>query len=216
MKISLGDWYDSHSKGEFNVDSVAETARMHAAFIGDANHTCLLGNHDMPYAFPGIESLWCSGHAEWKRNHIDRAKVNWDKTQLFAWVSHSNKEWLISHAGFHPMFAHPVTGFTFPYLFTLCQTATENLKSRRVDDILRAGRKRGGIHPVGGCTWHDFREFVPTPGINQIVGHTHNPGIPDIITEDSQNYCLDRSNGKHYLGHVAILEDDGTFHIEEV
>jgi predicted phosphodiesterase len=207
-KISLGDWYDNHVKGEYNVDSVVETSKMHSDFVENPDHICLFGNHDMPYAFPGIYELSCSGHRGWKRMYI---KVNWKKIKLFQWETLNKKEWLLSHAGFHPCFA-PITKGN---LTNLCNAALENLYGAKVDDILQAGEYRGGLHRWGGCTWHDFREFVPTPGVNQIVGHTHNPGIWQKHIDDSQNFCIDFKNENgQYLVHIAILEDDGTVHIE--
>lgn len=58
---------------------------------------------------------------------------------------------------------------------------------------LRAGWARGGDCPVGGLTWLDWnREFVPIPGLNQIVGHTRRDGeVRHRSTPESDNWCID-------------------------
>jgi len=223
-KISLGDWYDTHGDNDTPND-VAEVARMHADFINNPNHICLMGNHDINYAYTGIRDLSCSGHGVWKQLYINSAMKTetWDKVRLFYWMIINKKNWLLSHAGVHPYFFKGMENVADKrkHLNFLSHKAKFNLKTyQKVDEILQPGESRGGNHPTGGLTWLDFREFKPIPEINQIVGHTHNPGFgkDKIIIFNSENYCIDGSSSVtfNYMGHVAILEDDGTCHVEEI
>ena len=210
-KISLGDWHDSH--GPYEKENLAsETARAQRDFIENPNNICLFGNHDMPYAFPDYkgDGLYCSGHSFYTQKFIDKymTREMWDKVRLFVWLNINNKPWLISHAGFHPYFA-PITE---KHVTDLCDNALNAITSNSIfPEILMAGRKRGGPHPCGGCTWLDFREFVPITGINQIVGHTIAFDVREKTIEDSENYCIDCQ-----LSCVAILDDDGKVIIEKM
>lgn len=208
-KTSLGDWYDSFEDN--TARGAEETAKAQSDFISDPNHTCLYGNHDIGYAFPNCLELTCSGWGAWKQKSIDKwMKCNWDKVRLFQWLELNGKKWLLSHAGFHSEFIDSNT--TELEINIKCDDALFSVKRfDTITNILSAGRRRGGTHPVGGCTWLDWRDFKPTPGINQIVGHTISDIVREFKTDTSENYCIDTQ-----LRHVALLDDDGTCTIEEI
>jgi hypothetical protein len=213
-KIQLGDWHDSFEH-PFPYQA-GETARAQRDFIADPNHICLLGNHDMQYAFPEYkgEGLYCSGYGPYKQTYITEfmTREYWDKCRLFVWYEINTKHWLLSHAGFHPYFANPVNGLTEQNVHNICEMALESIRSNGpFPEILMAGRRRGGSHPTGGCTWLDYREFIPVPGVNQIVGHTIASDVRKKEILDSENYCIDTQ-----LHSVVILDDDGVVTIEKL
>jgi hypothetical protein len=210
-KLSLGDWYDSFIYD--SADHAEEVARTHADFVSNPDNICLWGNHDAQYAYPNCSGIHCSGFGAWKINNIDKwMKPLWDKIQLAHWETLNGREWLMSHAGFHPFMYHPIRGFDRERLAELCAEAMTSVKyAQTITPTLSVGRRRGGWHRYGGCTWLDFRDFEAIPGINQIVGHTYGKIVREYRTNDSENYCIDTG-----LKNVAILDDDGTCTIEEV
>jgi hypothetical protein len=212
-KVSLGDWHDSF---EWPVGpQIEETARVQADFISNPDHTCLMGNHDIQYAFPDFKGMgiMCSGHGFWKQEPIDKwMKSEWSKVKLFQWLTINDKDFLLSHAGVHAQFAHPILGLTEEHVYALCTEAMAAVRyESRVTPILSIGRRRGGWDPVGGITWCDWRDFEPTDGVNQICGHTINFDVRQRNTLNSANFCIDTN-----LNHVAIIDDDGEVIIENV
>ena len=212
-KVSLGDWHDSF---EYQYGpQIEETARVQADFVSDTNNICLWGNHDLGYAFPRCYELGCSGFRNWKIEPINKwMKTLWNKVQLALWFDYpGDKVWLLSHAGFHPQFIYPDLDFNKKYVDNLCDQAIRSVREEnRITKLLEVGYRRGGNYgAIGGCTWLDWRDFVPIPDINQIVGHTVGHFVREHHTMDSENYCIDTQ-----LENVAIIDDDGTVTIEKV
>jgi hypothetical protein len=213
---SLGDWHDSFEHR--TAWHAEETARIQKEFIENPNHDCLFGNHDIQYAFPKALGLGCSGSEEWKFPCIRRHMTPemWKKVKLVQYLYLEGKTWILSHAGLSNFWAHPINGLDENYIVPLCEEAIETLEGINsyiniVPDIVSVGRRRGGRHLVGGVTWCDYRDFVPTPQYNQVFGHTIGNTPRKQIAENSENYCIDTN-----LDHVAILEDDGKLTIEAV
>ena len=212
QKISLGDWFDSFEYTAANY--VEDTAKACADFIADPNHKMVWGNHDIQYAFPKCLPLGCSGWASWKQEPIDKwMKPNWSKVKLHQWLEFPNKNWLLSHAGFHPSFANPFIGMTKEWVEKLTDEALAAVRyENRITPILEVGSRRGGsARAIGGCTWLDWRDFKPVEGLNQVVGHTIYGGkrVLLLTAPNSENHCIDTQ-----LRHVAILDDEGSLTIE--
>jgi len=211
IKISLGDWYDSFIF-QSGVEA-GEMARLQADFVSNPDNICLFGNHDMQYAFPNCPALGCSGWSSWKQKPIDRwMKGLWSKVKLCHWVYAADKTWLISHAGIHPYFSHPINGLneletTLLSQKTICSIIDDN----EITEFVSVGRRRRGNHLCGGCTWMDWQDFKPIVGINQIVGHTRGNFIREYRIDGSENYCIDTG-----LNHVALLDDIGKITIEKI
>jgi hypothetical protein len=139
-------------------------------------------------------------------------KLKWDKVKLFHWLEINGKTWLFTHAGLNSYFVNPVKGMTKEYLTELCEITMDRLNYEGViTELLAAGRRRGGRHPVGGLTWADARDFEYIPNINQIFGHTQNYEVRKIVSPDSINFCIDTN-----LNHIAIVDDDGNIIVEKV
>jgi hypothetical protein len=233
--VSQGDWMDSFNNRGNPTQQTYETIDFITEHIDDPKWTFLLGNHDIQYAFP-IDAVICSGYNIQKQKIIN-AKLtdnkNWKKFKLLTWVGTPGfmnrtgnvktplrpSEWLVSHAGLHPSLIHPVLGFDHAALEGIAHDAMYHLRFYGiVTSFLAAGRGRGGSANVGGIDWLDWnREFVPIPGLNQIVGHTRgekirtNNIVTDSLSSSSYNYCIDTE-----LHHVILVEDDGTVTIEYV
>lgn len=193
--VLLGDFYDAW--GPYDGARTANTAAAHADLIEDPKVTCLMGNHDVQYAFPDIESLQCSGFNPRRIPVINRfmQEDHWERVRFFT----MEKGWLISHAGIQER----------QNLVEQEEHCRANLFRHRVTHPwVRAGRARGGTQSVGGITWLDFdTEFEPVEGYRQIVGHTEGDGV----RRKGENYCIDTRDNMVYVG---IIDDDGSFHTE--
>lgn len=180
--VFLGDWFDSlwGEQSEVTRDTVL-WLNNHAEI---KNHTWLWGNHDVSYLH-NRRSFRCSGWTQRKQDIIDYnlTKEAKEKFQLYTTVGN----YVCSHAGFHPLTYHLRGQFL------------EN-----EEQLLGAGRARGGFYKVGGPTWLDWKhEFVPIPGLNQIVGHTVGEEVRVAKAKGSMNYCLDTQ-----LKHYALVKDN--------
>ena len=107
-------------------------------------------------------------------------------------LAHAEQGWLMSHAGFHPVW---IKQPTVERILQRCDQAMQHAKRRVVDPILGAGEDRGGLQRIGGPLWMDWDNLVPIAGINQIVGHTPGSEVREKRTTASRNYCLDVGNG---------------------
>ena len=107
----------------------------------------------------------------------------------------------MSHAGFHPVW---IKEPNVEKIMSRCEKAMDAAKRRIVDPILGAGEDRGGLQKFGGPLWMDFDNFMPIPGINQLVGHTPDQDVRENCTTGSRNYCIDVRNAS-----VAAILCDG-------
>jgi hypothetical protein len=94
--------------------------------------------------------------------------------------------------------------------------AQMKLRQERPHWFFEAGTARGGRAPFGGLLWCDTSEFLPTPGLNQLFGHTPRRDVWKYdtnrrtgVVHGSQNYCLDT-----YLRYYGVFTD-GKFSIGE-
>ena len=185
--VFLGDYFDDFG------DDVSD-ARRTAFWLRDrmekTDDIFLLGNHDVPYMFPRSPQLHCPGFTAAKARGIGEIlrPAHWQRLRL----AHAEQGWLLSHAGFHPVWIkQPTVG----RILQRCDQAMQHAKRRVVDPILGAGEDRGGLQRIGGPLWMDWDNLVPIAGINQIVGHTPGSEVREKRTTASRNYCLDVGNG---------------------
>lgn len=197
--IFLGDWFDDFGAGP-------EKNRQVAVFLKNLmeteDYTFLWGNHDLHYRYP-IPGILCSGFLKGTYDAVNTVMEdhNWSRFQLFTRAGEN--AYLVSHAGFHPNFAHPTEGFSFRYLTERENECMMNLNAGKFDMLVGAGRARGGRQAYGGCVWLDWNyEFEPIENLNQIVGHTVGGEVRTKIVPNSSNYCID-TNSRH----IAIVED---------
>ena len=185
--VFLGDYFDGFGD---DVSDARRTAFWLRDRIEKTDDIFLLGNHDVPYMFPRDPQLFCPGFTAAKARGIGEIlrPAHWQRFRL----AHAEQGWLLSHAGFHPVW---IKEPTVERILKRCDQAMQHAKRRVVDPILGAGEDRGGLQRFGGPLWMDWDNLLPIPKINQIVGHTPDEDVREKITPDSRNYCLDVGNG---------------------
>jgi len=194
--LFLGDYFDHYDD---NVTDARGTALWVRHRMETTEDIFLLGNHDVAYMFPDDPHLYCPGFTRAKARGIREIlrPEHWRRFQL----AHSEQDWLISHAGFHPVW---IKEPTVDRILKRCEMAMARARRHVVDPILGMGEDRGGIQRFGGPLWMDWDSFLPIPGINQAVGHTPDEEVRKKITWNSKNYCLDVKNAS-----VAAILSDG-------
>jgi hypothetical protein len=190
--VFLGDYFDDWDDDE-RISQ--ETARWLKGNLDNPRYLFLWGNHDLPYAYPEISGLWCSGFSLDKQAAIGEIMrpQDWGKLRF----SHSAEGYLLTHAGL-------TNGLTL----ASGEEIRTSLEAGALHRLLEAGRARGGPAPVGGITWCDYlEEFYPHSTYSkQIFGHTP-LRAPDVR---NGNLALDT-----HMKHFARLSD-GTFTIHEI
>jgi hypothetical protein len=218
--ILLGDYFDD--RGDSPEDA-ASTARWLAQSVTKTDRVHLLGNHDLPYFYPTNPTLLCPSFSWPKQDAI--AKEWGNRPRNCFKLAHYEDGWLLSHAGFAKEHAE---GETAESLTHRANALLPRLHKDRQEPLLACGAGRGGTSFIGGITWLDWWcEFDPTPGLNQIVGHTsgvmakaqllrhgdnhasfinatasktHRYQVRGKISHASVNWCFD-----NYLTQVGLL-----------
>lgn len=213
--ISLGDIFDDFND---SPQIARQTAQALSRWLDNPKFIWCQGNHDSAVLYCNNENpaFYCSGFALAKQKEIK--EVLGDKihnNRLFYWTgdekgnSQDPNGFLLSHAGLHPdhlPYSNPNIPFNIiKWLEKESKEATEKAKIGVMSWIFAAGFSRGGRARLGGLTWMDYSEFEPIPGINQIFGHTPDRFPRNIITPNSENWCIDT-----HSNHYSIIEiDDG-------
>ena len=194
--VFLGDYFDNFGD---DVSDARRTAFWLRDRIEKTADIFLLGNHDVAYMFPRCPELYCPGFTAAKARGISEIlrPEHWKRLR----VAHAEQGWLLSHAGFHPVW---IKEPTTERILKRCDQAMQKAKRRVVDPILGAGQDRSGSQLVGGALWMDWDSLMPIRGINQVVGHTPGDSVRERIVPKSRNYCLDVGNGS-----VAAILVDG-------
>jgi hypothetical protein len=184
--VFLGDYFDNFGD---DVNDARRTAMWLRDRMERPDDVFLLGNHDAAYLFPNSADLYCPGFTKAKAKGIHEIlhREHWARFQL----AHAEQDWLMSHAGFHPVW---MENPTVEGIVDRCALAMKRAKKRFVDPILGMGEDRGGVQRYGGPLWMNWGSLVPIPGINQVVGHTSDDHVRLNTTPKSRNYCLDVNN----------------------
>ncbi len=169
----------------------------------------LLGNHDAPHAYPDARFPSFAGQrptGQLREMAIERLKQAGGYRQA-ATVVHGR---LVTHAGLHPAVQAACHLHDLHDAQALADAINARLRARlrpgADDDPLFdwVGVARWGGEPHGGILWGDFRDLVPLPGIEQIVGHTPQ----DMVTHDNGAWNIDLGaalSGR--LGGLVVSED---------
>lgn len=166
--IQLGDIYDRYNDTAADAEKVSHWLNK---TIKRPNTIFLFGNHDVPYVWDRHPRLLCPGYTLPKSKAINKIinKRTWEK---YFNLVHFEQGWICSHAGFHPKFiTHPIHGLTQEYIAKQCDEALIAAAATLWHPLWTYGSRMGERGP-GGCTWLDWGDFVPIPGINQILGHS--------------------------------------------
>ena len=197
--VFTGDYFDSYNDTAGQAEDTARWLHSSLREAGRIRRVHLMGNHDMPYALETkCPEYLCPGFSDLKKIYIDRILCanDWDRIT----GAYYTQGWLISHAGFsRELIEHPVLGIPTPE--TLAMEANLALFTARDGKPVKYYLPgwRMGQSQVGGITWSDWNhEFVMTPGLKQIVGHTNGTYIRTRKRRTCKNYCIDCSG-------VAVL-----------
>lgn len=184
--VFLGDYFDDYGD---DVNDARRTALWLRERMEKTADVFLLGNHDAAYMFPRSPELFCPGFTAAKARGIGEIlrPEHWQRFRL----AHAEQGWLLSHAGFHPVWVREPT---VERILKRCDQAMQKASRRVVDPILGAGAERGGPQCYGGPLWMDWDSLVPIAGIHQIVGHTPGGEVREKLAPKSRNYCLDVGN----------------------
>lgn len=210
--ILLGDYLDHFQ------DEPRDAARMGAwlrARLDDPRFTFLLGNHDLPYLFPG--RITCPGFSYEKAAAFHGAldmEVFRKTAKLAHWLDRST---LLTHSGLSRR-GIP-SGFAVEALpVWLNREIRRAWKDLEVSDgwprhwIWRAGFARGGDQAVGGLLWCDLDEFAPVAKLSQIFGHTPARKIRRIETGDGTvNICVDTCDAHGGGPREALVYEGGSW-----
>lgn len=199
--VFLGDYFD---QWDDTAEDAGRTAEWLKSSLDTPNRIHLFGNHDLPYAFPGM--YYCPGFTEEKLNAISDhiAPDDWGKLVLTHWEGN----FLMSHAGWSNFYA-PTDGTPLrQFLLQEVARAWDCFKAEKHHWIWAVGRMRSGDDPLGGLVWCDVREFRVIAGINQIFGHTPTSGGVFKWGENSRNWCIDTVTRSFGVRHYAVIEGD--------
>ena len=202
--IFLGDYFDQF--GDTPGDA-ALMARWLAASLAQPNRIHLLGNHDLPYAWPGAYAARCPGYSAEKRDAIHAILPR--ETLAALPFHHWHEDVLFSHAGLSRKAIPPGLdlGDVAEWLDAEVYAARTALEMNRIHRLLQIGQARGGATgTIGGLLWCDWSEFQPINGIHQIFGHTPRSLPVSSHVEASKNWCIDTAK-KTGLRHYARIED---------
>jgi hypothetical protein len=198
--VFLGDYFDDF---EDHIDEAREAAFWLRRRMKQGRDVFLIGNHDLPYMFPGEPFFQCSGFSK-KKSAAIRQILKPEHWRRFK-IAHAEQGWLMSHAGFHPFWVEEPTPAK---ILRRSEQALGLARNGKYDPLLGAGRERGGPHYLGGPLWLDWQSFIPVPHVNQIVGHTPGSEVRVKFSSDSKNICLDVHQGS-----VAAMIVDGALDI---
>lgn len=188
--IFLGDLFDDFNDTPEMIQNACDWL---VEFVNNPNHTMILGNHDMHYAFTN-KSFQCSGYEQWKyfiiHDNLSHKKV-WDKIKHYHIL---DNKWLLTHAGLHKHLLPSNIANLYPDRESFLKEVSKYLDKSIIDGfrnegwIFEAGTSRGGFQRFGGITWCDHnQDMYPILGLNQIYGHTpQSRGDASWIIQDSE------------------------------
>ncbi len=194
INICLGDWFDSFFL-DSDSDCASASAELKEEFLSKPNNITLFGNHDLHYFFNN-KYTYCSGYENRKRDIIKEAlgkDIN-KVVDSFKWFVFID-EYLCTHAGLSNYFLPPTiqnNEDVYEYLANQANDANIKIRTDQLHWFYGAGKARGGTEKKGGLVWLDFdREFAPTEGLKQIVGHTYRKSGKVTEWRNTGNYCID-------------------------
>ena len=203
--IFLGDYFDQF--GDTPGDA-ALMARWLTASLAQPNRIHLLGNHDLPYAWPTAYAARCPGYSDQKRDAIHSILPR--ETLAALPFHHWHDDLLFTHAGLTRKGLPPglEPGDVAEWLNAEVFAARTALEMNRTHRLLQIGQARGGATgAIGGLLWCDWSEFQPICGIHQIFGHTPRSLPVSSHMATAKNWCIDTAKKATGLRHYARIED---------
>ncbi|ATC65163.1 hypothetical protein CMV30_15045 [Nibricoccus aquaticus] len=205
ITIFLGDYFDSFVYDHH--DHVRRTAIWLKRGIRHPDRVYLLGNHDLPYAYPHL--VTCPGWTPEKHRVVRTVleEVDWAKFHLSYAI---NSSWLFTHAGVSRSLVPAGLKDIPAWLSEQEHQGLCCLKQRQPHWIFKGGTRRGEKE-AGGPLWCDLADFEPIDGLNQVFGHTPAKKDEHPIRRstgiDSINFCIDAMNSDRVID--LLLIDNG-------
>jgi hypothetical protein len=218
LTIFLGDYFDHFGD---SPESAARMARWLAGSIEHDNRIHLIGNHDLPYMARG--AVDCPGYtlqkAAYIAHELDLARWR-ERSRLFYWITPTL---LASHAGVsltwlqeQGLKPEQLHGWLEAEESRAWDTLSDPARPR-IHPLLRVGsaRTQGRTRGCGGLIWCDWDdEFIPVPGIGQILGHTPANGIRLKFGKYSTvNFCADTCDPRGGGPRQCLLWQHGQYEI---
>ena len=162
-KVFVGDIFDS-----YNYDRLDQRMCMDLilADVQSGGSKLVLGNHELSYLYTNHR---CPG-----RDDIMQTIVSADyRHDLFQYaknfVYYKQHRLLVTHAGL----TNQIWEMYQPEMGVNTEETLEYLNRDPTTILYRVGYARGGHAPYGGIFWCDWnKEFIPIPGLKQVMGHT--------------------------------------------
>lgn len=194
--IFLGDYFDSFGDDVF---AAANTARWLAKSVDMPNRIHLMGNHDMPYRFPGNSYLDCPGWTAEKQSAVSKIMgKQWDKIKL----AHFDKNYIFSHAGlteklFH---CHPITGINLLEYEANINTCLEECS--KYSEYRNPIVVQNYDSSYDGITWirPEYLKLIPT--VTQVIGHTPSQHPINFKEDGGECWIIDCS-----YSWIGVFED---------
>jgi len=188
--IFLGDYFDDWHDGPLETTITANWLLRSAKANDGHKRIFLLGNHDLPYLYPGVlDSIDRCGDSPEKRVAAQSVLYRTNVSRQMRLYTELD-DWVLSHAGITRALWSKYDGLSGADL------AMDMLLNNKVHPLLLAGEDRGGNLSHGGMLWCDWGSFTPVHGVRQLVGHTP---AAEVRYRDIHNYCLDT-----HLRHYAV------------
>lgn len=174
--IFIGDYLDSYDR---TIEDHLKCLELIEAAIDSGKATALLGNHELSYL---MSRMRCSGWSWQMATHIGTKWGAILREKFVAFLFYEPNI-LITHGGLDKRIWDK-------YNLSLDNVAQALVEWSNDPDspAYWIGQSRGGPKPCGGIFWCDFeREFLPVPGLIQIVGHTRGQQLREL----HGNFCID-------------------------
>lgn len=176
--VFVGDYVDSF--GRSVKDQLATLTLVLDAIESRDDVVGLWGNHELGYT--GVAPM-CSGYSAAMAAHVIPLLRRMRK--LLSNYTVVEGTWLVTHAGV----SYSWLPDEIPHSL---EGVAEYLDTCPDQHLHTVGRARGGFAHCGGpfwCDWHD--EFIPTPNVRQIFGHSHNLPPAHERIASAKNVCID-------------------------
>lgn len=195
--VFVGDYFDDFGDTTEDVFSMVHWLKEN---VDNPKLKFIIGNHDMHYKWvnPFVQgSGWTAQKHAVLNNLMPFNKLK---------PVYESQGFIFSHAGITEPLLHPLKPFDFEDFEQRCYIEMNAIATGEDSYIFGVGKSRGGMHKKGGITWADWNaDFVPIPGMNQIVGHTHSKLIQYKAIENSINVNVD------CFPYSVLLVDEGKF-----
>jgi len=195
--LFLGDYIDPYPwEGLKPTDGIEQLERVIALKRSNPSRVILLlGNHDLAYIYPS--TIKASRHNSFYEDTIQQIFVdNLECFQMAYAKQIAGKEYVFSHAGFHPAWVESHASVfnkanSYSTLVSLCNELLRGEDISFICSLADISASRYGSSASGSMIWADEEEYVGIPlpkHVYQVFGHTQQDESA-IIT--SYYACLD-------------------------